>query len=411
MPRRTAMPSLMPRPVAASSRSAGFPDAAPVRAARLRPRALIALLVLAAAAWGAVFLYLRATGEVQRHISAGMEAAQDLQGLRAEREWRAAVRLDPKSAAAWELLGEYYLSADKQGRARDAFQHVLSLRPGDSGVEARLAGCCLKTGDEVAALRYAQDALRGAPNDVEALTVAATTLDGLDDEKRRLDCLRRLAALRPEDAPTLTRLAVALSRNQLYVENEALLGRVLRLDPSDSVAYSLHGEAEFNLDPSPAGLARAEADFRQALRLDPSDAFAHLSLARIAEREGRPTRALPLLLAAARLRPDQPDPYFELAGAYERLGQAGPADAARKRFAALRAHADRVFRLEKQAAVDPQDFDARLQRGLLALDDGDYRRASFYLYGAHALRPGDARAGAALRRLADLHRRLAAGGR
>lgn len=383
---------------------------AAARPAPVRPRLLLTLLALAAVAWGAVFLRLRATDAVQRHISAGIEATQSLQGLRAEREWREAVRLDPRSAAAWSLLSEYYLSANRQGEARDALQHVLRLRPGDAGVEARLAGCCLATGDEVAALRYAQDALKGAPDDVEALTVAATTLDGLDDERRRLDCLRRLAALRPEDAPTLTRLAVALSRNQLYAENEALLARVLRLRPS-AVAYALRGEAEFNLDPSPAGLARAEADFRQALRLDPADAFALLSLGRVAARRGRPAEAIPLLQAAARLRPDQPDPYFELAGVYERLGQAGPADAARTRFAALRARADRIFRLEKQAAVDPQDFDARLERGRLALDDGDYRRASFYLYGAHALRPGDAQAGAALRRLAALHQRLAAGGR
>jgi Flp pilus assembly protein TadD len=240
--------------------------------------------------------------------------------------------------------------------------------------------------------------------------VAAPLLAGLSEEKPRLAYLRRLATLKPDDPPTLARLAVALSDNHLYAETNSVLARLLTLAPDDTVGLTLRGESRFNLDPSPAGLAQATADFRRAVQVSPRNALAHLYLGRIAKRRGQTAEAITHLETAARLKPDKPDGYYELAGAYDRAGRPADAERARQRFGAIRARLDTASRLEKKAALAPNDFLSRRERGILALDDGDYRKASFYLNGAHTLRPGDASTNAALGKLAALRERLAGPG-
>jgi Flp pilus assembly protein TadD len=380
-------------------------------APRISPRVAVAVLAAAVLVWAVVFGWMVYRGRAQRHIEAGIEAARSFQGLRAEREWREAVQVDPANAAAWDLLGEYYLSTNDQTAARDAFAHELLLRPNQADVAARLAGTCLKTGDEVAALKYAEQALTGDPNSVEALEVAAPLLAGLSDEKRRLEYLRRLVTLKPDDRPTLTMLAVALSDNHAYAEADPVLTRLLKIARDDTVALTLRGESRFNTDPSLPGLARAKADFLAAVRANAGNALAHLYLGRIAKRQGQTAEAIVHLETAARLKPNKPDSFFELAGAYDRMGRTKDAARARQQFAVIRARIDTASRLEKQAALDPKDFEARRAMGLLALGDADYRKASFYLNGAHALRPDDGQTNDALQRLAALRERLIGPGR
>jgi cytochrome c-type biogenesis protein CcmH/NrfG len=359
-------------------------------------------LALAALTWGLVWVWQFRRSAVQRHIEAGIEAAQSGQGEKAEQEWQTAVRLDPRNAGAWDLLGEYYLSTNNQPAAVAAFRRALQLQPHTSKREGQLAESTLRAGDEVSALRYAQDALKDDPDNAAALSIAARLLGDVQDEKRRIDCLRRLVKIQPDDLSALSRLAVALSDNQLHPQAGPVLAHILDLDPNNATAHALRGEMHFILDASPQGLAQAQSDLNRALQLDPTAPFPRFYLGKLYLRTGQPARAVFQLEEAARLQPDKPEIYFELADAYRRAGKPQQAGAARRRFAALSDHADLVSRLEKRCVVEPQNFAIHAQLGLLKLKEGDYRRAGFYLNAAHQLQPTDTRVDAALRQIAAL---------
>lgn len=405
-PRRKTLPENMGMP--AKTKTEVTPVAK--RPPRISPRTGVLILIAAALCWAGVFGWTFYRNRAQRHIEAGIEAVRSFQGARAEKEWREAVRIEPNNPAAWDLLGEYYLSTNNQEVARDAFRELLRLRPQAPDVLSRLSGCCLRTGDEVGALKYALEALKTDPDNVEALTVAVPLLSGLQDQKRRLDYLHRLVRLQPENISALSTLAIALSDNHLYDEVTPILERMLTLDPNNTNAYTLRGEARFQKDASPEGLKAAEADFQKAIKVDPRNALAQLYLGRIAKRRGQPAQAIPWLLEAARLRPDKPEPYFELTGAYEQTKQPALAAAARQKFTAIRQRLGRKSQLEKRVALNPKDFEGNLEVGLLAVEDADYRKASYYLNAARTLRPNDPRTQSAMTKLTDLRQRIVAQG-
>jgi hypothetical protein len=68
-----------------------------------RPAVALPLLVLAAVVWGLVARAWLSDLPVRRHLARGMEYARQGQGAEAEREWRAALRRDRRSADAYKL--------------------------------------------------------------------------------------------------------------------------------------------------------------------------------------------------------------------------------------------------------------------------------------------------------------------
>lgn len=369
------------------------------KGSRLSPGVAIGVLALAALTWALVWTWQARRNTVQQHIEAGIEAAQAGQGEKAEQEWRTAVHLDPRSAAAWDLLSEYYLSTNNYPAAVITLERLLRLKPHTPKIEGQLAETTLHAGDEVSALRYAEETLKDDPNNVTALSVAAQLLASLQDEKRRLDYLQRLAKLQPDDLTVLSRLAVALCDNHLNDQALPVLEQILRRDPNNATAYALRGELHFNQDASPRGSALAQADFNRALQIDPTASFPRFYLGKVYLRTGQPEKAVFQLEEASHLQPNKPDIYFELANAYRLAGKAKLAETAQQRFDMLRAYLDRVSGLEKRCAVEPQNFAIHAELGLLKLNEGDTRKASFYLNKAHELQPAEAKVNAALQQL------------
>jgi tetratricopeptide (TPR) repeat protein len=372
----------------------------PSRRSALRPSVAIGLVALAAVAWGAVLMWQARTAPAQRHIDAAIEYTHQRLGKEAEQEWRAALRLDPNNADAWEQLGELNLSTQDWPAAVAPFRQLLRLRPNAPHVYERLAVATLRSGDEISALKYAEEELKREPNNLGALTIAALLLQDTGDDAKRLECLRRLTALQPDDKEALQTLAQALVAQRQYAEAQSVIAPILQRDPINIPALELRGEARMESDFTPQGKAQAEADFKRVLALNPKAAVAHFYLGKLYRREGRFALALPHLEAAARNLPDRAEVYFELAGLYARMGRSQEATHARQRFNALHQQADLLRRLEERCAADPNDFEDRRQRGLLALQSGDYRRASNYLHQAQQLRPNDVTTRDALQRLA-----------
>jgi len=368
-----------------------------LRSALQRPLVAAILLALAVAAWG---LILRArSSPVTRHVEAGVAYARRGQGPAAEQEWLEAARLDANDPRAWQYLGEYYAAIQRWHAAAAALRRLAQLQPQTPHLSARLALCSLQSGDERAAYGYAEASLKREPDDADTLALFASLLQKTGEDQRRLDVLKDLGRLRPDDPAVQLQLAEALVGKTLYSEAGPMVERVLRHDPDNLEALSLRGMIAFSIDPSPQGSARAAADFLRALSAPRFAPLAHFYLGKIYLRTGEPARAVPHLEAAARALPNKREVFFALASAYDQIGEGGKADGARQRFQALRQEESRIDSLTNQVAADPTNFDRQLELGLLLKKYGEYRRAELHLTKAQALRHDDARVQSALRDL------------
>src|SRR5437764_8362461 len=99
-----------------------------------RPAAAVALLIFAAAAWTIAAVWYLRSSSVRQHLEAGRGYVRGGNARQAEREWREAIRLDPRNVQAWQSLAEMYASTSHWLDAADAFGHVLLLAPATVGI-------------------------------------------------------------------------------------------------------------------------------------------------------------------------------------------------------------------------------------------------------------------------------------
>jgi len=366
-----------------------------------RPAVALPLLAVAAVVWVMVARAWLAELPVRRHLARGMEYARQGLGAETEREWRAALRRDRRSAEACQLLASYYLSSQRWLAAAEMLRKLRELRPQEPHLSCQLAGALLSARDEVGAYREAEAELKQAPECVPALAIAAAMLGQVNDEKRRLDYLRRLGRLRPEDPDLLFMLGDGLTDGLAHAEARSVLERVVALDPEYAEAHTLLGEGWLQERAAPDRLARAEAHLTRALSLQPLNGRARHALGRVYLEQGKAKAAVLQLEEAARLLPYSFRVPFELARAHQAAGDPSRAAVARKRFLTLRQLASSEATLQKRCATDPGNFDAHLALGTLYLQKEEYRKALLYLQKARDLRPDHPRLLAALRSLSN----------
>ncbi len=361
------------------------------------------LLVVAALACG--WAWHGVASPVQQHIDAGLQKLQSGEGVAAAIEWREAVKLDPSNTAAWELLGDYYQSAQDWPSALEAFGHVQKLKPETPKLNARLAACALASGDIKAARGYAEAELRQDADDVAALRVAASVSGTQNRRDEHLKYLQHLSKLQPQDAQVLLALALELSKRYDYASARPLLDRALAVDPGNAEALSARAEALFS-EPTPQNLQQARSDWGKVLALRPGDVETHRALGRVAMLQGRPREAIAHFEAVGRGRPYASAHFIELARAYRKAGQPQKAEALRRRFVALQRQNVTMQNLRDHIAVSSRDIKSYLQMAALQIADvemsgdayelyryrywkGQIRAPEFYLAQARRLAPHD----------------------
>jgi tetratricopeptide (TPR) repeat protein len=117
------------------------------------------------------------------------------------------------------------------------------------------------------------------------------------------------------EAAKLRRLeqTVALIREGRLAQAESLINSVLSSAPREPDALNLLGVVRAQQQRT----AEAEQLFRRAIVAAPTHFGAHRNLAELYLTTARPQQALPVLLAAHKLAPDQPDINLNLANVYE----------------------------------------------------------------------------------------------
>ncbi len=368
---------------------------------RKHKRPLGLLIVLLALGLCAIELTRQASvRRVHRHIDAGIEYVRLRRPGDAEREWLAAIKLDPNNAALWELLSTLYIHTEQWNKGSEALRQLLRVAPTRPYIYSRLAACALRSGNELEAQRLAREELKRNPGDEASLTILAFLSNMQDNTEEQIGYLQRLLERSPNNPETLHALAQAYREAGKYPQVLPIVDRLIAVSPTDPYAYAMRGAARYETDASPAGTAQAEGDLLKALASEPDFAFARFNLGRVYLRQREYDKAITQLEIAEQLYPGKMDVPFELATAYSRTGQTEKAKLARQRFATLRQEATLVSVLQKRCVLEKNNFDAYLQMGRLMLRNENFRQAFYYLQHALVLKPDNSAAKEAYQQLA-----------
>ncbi len=340
----------------------------------------IATLVgVAALMWGLIVWHNMQNAPVKKRIEAGAQFLQRGQVVAAEQQWRAAVRVDPQNAPAWELLGDLYLKTRDYPAALDAFRHALENSK-TSDLRARAAFSALRASDLASARRYANAELAQDAENVTALKVLSEVEKSENNPDLQLKHLQRLVEIQPQDATALQDLAGEYARRKDF---EALLPvskRLVEVAPDAATSHYLRGLALLNLNTDAKKLPDAEADFQKSLELDPTDVEAHRLLSRLYMRQNQPVKAIEHLEAIGRLRPHVSGHLLELSNAYRRAGKNREADQTRAIFVHLKQVNRQMINLGDRLGVSPDNAESCFQMAKLLLACVDGQEADFQLY-------------------------------
>ncbi|MFE2507598.1 tetratricopeptide repeat protein [Streptomyces naganishii] len=325
-------------------------------------RLLVALLV-AAGVLGAVWLALPAERPASRApapapgtealsaVTDGAPAALgDLAALIGERERR--VRLRPRDAGAWAVLGAAYVERGRRTAnpanypmADDALRTSLRLRPKDNAEAlAGLAALADERRDFRTARSYGEAALKLDPKRWTAYPPLIDACTGLGDYKATGRALDKLLKLR--HAPAVKARAAGVYWDRGWREDAAAQlsdAAAAAATPVEQAAYvERAGRIAFDRGDREDALRHFDA----ALRLDPDQREARAGRGRALAALGRTEQALKAYHQAVDRRPS-PQYLLELGELYQSLGREREAAA---QYARLR---DRV-RQETAAGVDDE---------------------------------------------------------
>ena len=142
---------------------------------------------------------------------------------------QAAVKVDPKHNAAWDLLGLAYQRMNRLDEAIEALRTQVAVRPLHDRAHSHLAGALRKAGRDAEAIAAYEKHLEFAPTDGQAFSDLGYLL--LDAERYGDAAARyeRAAALKPTDAWVFARLGASYAGLGDAVKARAAFEQAMRL--------------------------------------------------------------------------------------------------------------------------------------------------------------------------------------
>ncbi len=317
-------------------------------------------------------------------VAQGSQALQQGDNAAAERAFREALALDPKSIP---VLNNLAISIARQQRETEAialYERALRLKPGDAVTERNLGVAYFRAHQYLHALPLLEGFAKEDAS-FQALELAgldAFALDRYEEAARYLEAAHRL---QPNDLDTLDMLGKAYLRTKNYAGVTRVFGQIMALNPDSAAAHTMMAmaydklyreqdaihefEAARAADPTYPGIHTglgviywrndnidaAEKEFREELSRYPEDPIANCTIGRILRRRNQPKEAVPYLKAALAVNPSYRDALLELGECWIRLDQ--PALA--------------VEPLRKAIALAPDDAEAHFILGTALDKSGD----------------------------------------
>ena len=210
--------------------------------------------------------------------------------------------LQPANYRAHTYLGSTYLRQKRLTEARQAFQRVLKLRPGNNVAQYNLGLIEMLEGKPTRALPYFL-AVHGAnPRDAAALLALLECQLHLKDSRAARESASKLHRLLPDGSPVLLQAGAALAAGGEYQSALPLLQRYSASHPKSFDAVYNLGLAQFH-----AGVLPAAEETMKRLLLHAPKAEAYDLLGSIQEKLGQNENALQAFGEAVKLAPNNED--------------------------------------------------------------------------------------------------------
>lgn len=173
-------------------------------------------------------------------------------------------------------------------------------------------------GADTEALKTVQRAVALAPEHFDAQFTLGRALYGVGDSTGSVKAFRAALRLRPDDARALFFLATAL---EAAGEIDAALDAYRELVRRQPNAAEGHlGLGVLLIKRGGADTEKGIEELRTAVRIDPNQYEAQVTLGRALLTQKLPVESIEHLRRAAELAPANPEPHYQLALAYRRLG-------------------------------------------------------------------------------------------
>ncbi|MBI3560669.1 MAG: tetratricopeptide repeat protein [Gammaproteobacteria bacterium] len=357
----------------------------------------------------------------QKHLQANYELARTFERLNKVREaggfYLRVIELDPKNYQAMVRLGRIYLLGRAVNEAKSTDEQALAIAPRDPGAIALRGGIHAFLGDVDTAFADANLALQLDPNNIDAIALLA----GLQLRKQNFQEAARIVALGVQTDPRDSQLRQLLAG--IYVKLQqpdkaiAVLKEIITLQPGKLSNYSQL--AEFYLaNKSPHEAEQVAIDAVTKLSDDTDAKILHIE---VINRSGETQRAETQLKKYISENSDDYALRLRLSGLYASANRTQESvttlekmikDDGKGKYGLIARNALAKYYLSSNDITkgeklinevleeSPQDNDALIMRGSLALSKKDYSTAIGDLRAALRNQPNQA---ALLRQLAEAH--------
>lgn len=306
----------------------------------------------------------------------------------AERGYRATLAADPVHVDALHMLGVLRHQQGQHAEAADLVRRAVNLRPDDAALQLNLGNALKALGELDGAIERFRNALTLAPTFPLAHYNLGNAYAAIGRHEDAMYAFDHAVRLQPGDASSHNNLGNALHALGRHAEAAEAFRRALKIRPGHAGAHNNLGMALNALGDA----AGAVEHFQKALRVQPRFVAAHFNLANTLDATGYHAQAAAGFEAALALQPQFPPALFGLGNALAALGRheeaVGPYERAiglDPKFAlgwlalgtaqhALGRHAAALRAFDEAVRVRPDLAAAHLNRALVLLTLGDFRR-------------------------------------
>lgn len=185
-----------------------------------------------------VFLSRRQRNKVDKEISSTLEQAramlEDMEYQAAEEKTMQAVRLEPRSVPAFELLGEIYMATKEFGHAKEVYQYLLKLTGDSDAIYEHLGQADVAAGH----LEEARDELQQAVDLNRTVALyhceLAQVYTALNDANKAFNSIQEASRLEPNNPKVLDQyveISIAAGKKQFA---EDAVARIEAVNPENS---------------------------------------------------------------------------------------------------------------------------------------------------------------------------------
>ncbi len=319
-------------------------------------------------------------------------------------QFRSALEIDPRFAAAHYQLGRAYLALRDPGSAYREMIESVTVDPSNSDAQLEFASLLIGRRQFDQAQSVAQKVLDAQPGNVRARTILGEEHALTHDFPKAIEEFQKVVALEPQRVENYAALGAAYSAAGRFSEAEDAYRKATQTNPRSAQAHVSLSQFYF----SQGGMAKAETEMHIACDLDLHALPPRFLLARILLAMGKSADAEHLYADLKKIAPKDPQAYRALGNFYASSGQrekaiaefralltAHPKDSAIKgQLVETLLDMNRVAEAapfnREAVSANPADPQALKSQGRILLSEGQYEKARTALEGAVKADPNSA---------------------